>query len=79
MTQSIGGPIIFGMSPKQVIEHFGGIPKTAQALGLKPPSIYDWLETGEVPEARQYQIEMATSGALRADKPALRVQIQEAA
>ncbi len=66
------------MSPKQVIEHFGGIPKTAQALGLKAPTIYDWLETGEVPEARQYQIEMASDGALRADKPALRV-MKEAA
>lgn len=60
------------MSPKQVIEHFGGIPKTAAALGLKAPTIYDWIEASEVPEARQYQIEMATNGALRADKPALR-------
>lgn len=45
----------------------------ARALGIKAPSIYDWIETGMVPEIRQYQIEMASKGALRADKPALRV------
>lgn len=67
------------MNPKQVIEHFGGIPQAAAALGLKAPSIYDWMDIGHVPEARQYQIEMATSGALRADKPALRVNLKEAA
>jgi len=62
------------MNPKQVIEHFGGIPRVAEALGLKAPTIYDWIEAGEVPEARQYQIEMASNGMLRADKPALRTQ-----
>lgn len=67
------------MSPKQVIDFFGGIPRVADALGLKAPSIYDWVEAGEVPEARQYQIEMATGGALRADKPALRVSATKAA
>lgn len=67
------------MSPKQVIEHFGGIPKAAAALGLKAPTIYDWIDTGEVPEARQYQIEMASDGALRADKPALRVAVEPTA
>jgi hypothetical protein len=67
------------MSPKQVIEFFGSPLKAAVALGLKAPSIYDWIDGGEVPEARQYQIEMATDGALRADKPALRVPCKEAA
>ena len=61
------------MNPKQTIEFFGGIPQTAAALGLKAPTIYDWIDSGEVPEARQYQIEAASNGALRADKPALRV------
>lgn len=64
------------MNPKQVIDHFGGIPAAAVALGLKAPTIYDWIKAGEIPEARQYQVEMATAGALRADKPALRVQRQ---
>lgn len=60
------------MSPKQVIAHFGGIPAAAAALGIKAPTIYDWIEVDQVPESRQYQIEMATSGVIKADKPALR-------
>ena len=60
------------MSPKQVTEHFGGIPQTATALGVGLSTIYDWIKDGEVPEGRQYQIELATNGALRAGKPALR-------
>ena len=62
------------MNAKQVVEHFGSPALAAKSLGLAAPTIYDWLESGEVPEARQYQIEIATNGALRADKPALRIQ-----
>lgn len=60
------------MNPRQVIEFFGDHRSVAEALGLAAPSIYDWEKSGQVPEGRQYQIEMATNGALRADKPALR-------
>lgn len=60
------------MNPQKVIKHFGGIPATATALGIKAPSIYEWLEAGNVPELRQYQIQLATNSKFRADKPALR-------
>lgn len=60
------------MTPNAVIEHFGSITKTAQALGIKPPSVCEWLTRGRVPEVRQYQIEQATGGMLRAERPALR-------
>lgn len=61
------------MNPKQVIDHFGTQSKAAQALGLRQPSIAGWVADGEVPLPRQYQIELATKGQLRADLPALRV------
>lgn len=60
------------MTIDQALQHFGGIPKLARALGVAPASVYDWLNAGSVPEVRQYQIELATRGALKADKPALR-------
>lgn len=60
------------MTPQQVIEHFGSQTKTARALGLAQSTVAGWIVDGEVPEARQYQIEMATRGLLRADRPALR-------
>jgi DNA-binding transcriptional regulator YdaS (Cro superfamily) len=62
------------MSPKTVIEFYGGLSATARALGCKPQTVSEWVDNGEVPEGRQYQIELATNGALRADKPALRFQ-----
>lgn len=58
------------MSPEQVIEHYGSQAKVAVALGISQPSIWEWVENGRVPLVRQYQIELATGGALRADKPA---------
>ena len=60
------------LSPKQAIEHFGSQAKLARALGVKQPSVFAWVEDGEIPLPRQYQIELATSGALRADLPANR-------
>jgi len=63
------------MSPDQVVEFFGTQSKAAKALGIVQSSISEWVIAGAVPEARQYQIELATGGALRADKPALRIQL----
>lgn len=41
-------------------------------LGCKQPSIAEWFDKGEVPEGRQYQLELATGGVLKANKPANR-------
>ena len=68
----LGTPIIAFMSPDELIAYFGGVTETARALGVKPPSVSEWKASGEVPETRQYQAQIATGGALQADKPALR-------
>ena len=60
------------MNPKQLVDHFGTQVAAAKALGVKQPSIAQWMSDGEIPIIRQYQIEMATNGALRADLPANR-------
>lgn len=61
------------MTPKQVFKFFGGMPQTARALGVALPSVYDWMYAGQVPDLRQYQIQLATNGKLRANKPANRL------
>jgi hypothetical protein len=65
------------MTPHQVERHYGSKAEIARVLGCKLPSIYEWFEidskTGQlrgVPDGRQYQIELATGGKLKADKPA---------
>lgn len=59
------------MTYEQSIAYFGTISEMARALGVKPPSISEWKDG--IPETRQYQIELATKGKLKADVPALRV------
>ena len=58
------------MTPNDLLEHFGTKAEIARVGGVVPQSINDWFIAGEVPEARQYQFELATNGRLRASKPA---------
>lgn len=58
------------MNYTQAIAHFGTESALARALGVKPPSVSEWKDG--IPITRQYQIELATKGKLKADIPALR-------
>jgi len=58
------------MTPKQVIKHFKGVNNTATALGIKPPSVSEWISTGKIPRLRQYQIQQLTAGKLKAEHAA---------
>ena len=60
------------MTPDQALEHFGTKAEIARVLGIAPPSVIEWFDAGVIPEGRQYQIELATNGTLKADKPANR-------
>lgn len=55
------------MRTKDAIQHFGNVPNLAAALGLTSrQAVYHW---GEYPPVgRQYQIEILTNGALRAER-----------
>ena len=52
------------MKTQDAIEYFGGVKKLADALGVWPQVIYQWAE--EPPAGRQYELEVKTSGALKA-------------
>lgn len=53
------------MKKKDVIEHFGGVGKTAIALGVLQSAVSQWGEN--VPQRRAFEIERITNGALKAD------------
>ena len=59
------------MTYDQLIEHYGSQAAAARALGLQPPSVYEWKEKG-IPLPRQAQYELDTAGVLKADRPAQR-------
>lgn len=61
------------MRKKDAIRHFGSSAALARALGISRQSIHDWDD--EVPEGRQWQLEVVTNGALMAKrkKPERRV------
>lgn len=54
-----------GMTTENVIRYFGSQKATADALGMKQPSVAVWGEYP--PELRQLQIESLTGGELRAE------------
>jgi DNA-binding transcriptional regulator YdaS (Cro superfamily) len=60
------------MTYQQAISHFGTPAAMARALGVDRASVAEWRE--KIPEGRQYQIQIATGGKLKADKPALRTE-----
>ena len=52
------------MTTDEVIEHYGGVRALALALGVTTQTIYAW---GRYPPiGRQFQLELATKGKLRA-------------
>jgi len=54
------------MKTKDAIDHFGGIKELASFLGIWAHVIYRW---GEFPPmARQYELEVRTNGALKAER-----------
>lgn len=48
------------MRKSDVINYFGGVCKTAEALGIKHPSVSEWPEI--IPEGRAYQLEKLLTG-----------------
>jgi hypothetical protein len=57
------------MTYADVLKFFGTQTAIAAALGITQPTVWSWR--GVVPKQYQYQLEVITAGALRAD-PALR-------
>jgi hypothetical protein len=53
------------MKTTHCIEHFGSKADLAKALGIAPPSVYEWGEFP--PDLRQLQVEALTAGKLRAE------------
>jgi hypothetical protein len=53
------------MKTKDAAMHFGSKKKLAVALNISPGAVTMWGD--HVPESRQYQIQVLTKGALKAD------------
>lgn len=60
------------MSPTEALDFFKTKAEIARVLGVKPPSVIEWFDAGVIPDGRQYQLELASAGALKADQPANR-------
>ena len=57
------------MTPDQVFEYYGGKANTARRLGISYQAVQEWEAKGRVPGSRQFQIEVDSSGALKAKNP----------
>jgi DNA-binding transcriptional regulator YdaS (Cro superfamily) len=52
------------MTITEVLDHYGGVAPLAKALGISYQAVNQWVEKGQVPEGRQWQIQSMTDGAL---------------
>ena len=53
------------MRKSEVIEHFGGVSKTAIVLGISQPAVCRWGEV--IPQKQAFVIERITKGKLKYD------------
>ncbi|SDS43247.1 Cro/CI family transcriptional regulator [Pseudomonas prosekii] len=53
------------MNRADAIKHFKGITPLAKALGITYEAVRQWGD--EIPQLRQYQLELLTNGQLKAD------------
>lgn len=66
------------MKLDEALKHFGGVSRLSEAIGVYPNTISMWKARGNViPKMVQFQIELGTNGALKADEPALLTQAQQ--
>jgi DNA-binding transcriptional regulator YdaS (Cro superfamily) len=65
------------MRKSEVIEHFGGVAKTANVLGISHPAVCRWGEI--IPEKQAFVIERVTKGKLKYNAALYRKSNQTAA
>ena len=53
------------MTTKEAVDYFGGIKPLADALEIWPQAVYAWKQ--HPPMSKQYELEVRTQGALKAD------------
>jgi len=63
------------MTHSDLIGYYGNGAQAARALGVTRQAVNNWRKSG-VPLGVQYQAELATQGALRADEPPTRENIE---
>lgn len=56
------------MTIHEVLEYFGGIQPTANAVGVTFQSVHQWKQSEKVPEGRQWQIQTLSAGRLTVDR-----------
>lgn len=59
------------MTYEEVVAHFGGLTKAAQALETSKQTVHHWNDHKRIPSKWQLKIQRATRGRLKADKTSL--------
>lgn len=55
------------MTPDETIKHFGSQKEVARLCGVSPAAVSLWVQWGNIPRARQYQIHVLSAGRLQVD------------
>lgn len=58
------------MTPQEALDHFKTQSEIAHVLECSPAAVTEWFKEQKIPDGRQYQLQLATKGVLKADLPA---------
>lgn len=56
------------MNVREIADHYGSITAMAKALRVTRPTIYAWIDQGEVPVQYMALIEIQTDGKFKLDR-----------
>jgi len=57
------------MKPIDLLEFYKNQRAIALRLGITEQAVGHWFRIGDIPEGRQYQLEIMHEGAIKADRP----------
>jgi len=63
------------MTPDDAKNFFSTQAAIARVLGISAPAVSEWFDVGRIPIGRQYQLELASGGRLKADLPPNRISV----
>lgn len=55
------------MTTDQLLEEYGTISNVAEKLGVSYQAVQQWIDNKQIPEGRQWQIQVLTDGRLVCD------------
>jgi predicted transcriptional regulator len=58
----VAGIILRGMTPTELVKHYGSQVAAAKALGISRAAVQKWVKTGRIPPVRYWHVMAMVKG-----------------